>query len=95
MNRIRSFKDLKEQRQLPCEPDSQKDTKAGRYKSRQIPEFKVSWNRKCPGPGVVEMLISGQGPTQHLYLTEAGRYLNSFAILKVNAAFLYLKKQRC
>lgn len=42
MNCIRSFTDLKEQRQLHYEPACQKDTKTGRYKGMQIPEFNVS-----------------------------------------------------
>jgi hypothetical protein len=41
MNCIRSFTDLKKQRQLYYVPACQKDTKRGSYKYRQIPEFKV------------------------------------------------------
>jgi hypothetical protein len=42
MNCIRSFTDVKEQRRLHCEPACQRDAKTGRYKCRQILEFKVS-----------------------------------------------------
>jgi len=42
MNCMKGFIDRKEQRQLHYEPACQKDTKASRYKGRQIPEFKVS-----------------------------------------------------
>ena len=38
----RSFTNLKEQRQLHYEPACQKDIKTGRYKDRQILEFKVT-----------------------------------------------------
>ena len=41
MNCIRSFTDLKEQRQLRYEPACQKDTKTGTQKCR-IPELKVN-----------------------------------------------------
>jgi hypothetical protein len=44
-----------------------------------------SGDRARISPGMVEMVILGQGPTQlvyHLCLTEAGRFLNSFAMLK-------------
>jgi hypothetical protein len=46
-----------------------------------------------PGPGMAEMVISGQGPTKlvyHMYLTKADRSLNTFAILreKIYACFL-------
>ena len=45
------------------------------------------------GPGVVEMVISGWAPTQLAYylclcLTEAGRSLNSFILLKENVSLL-------
>ena len=46
MNSIRSFTDLKEQRQLHYEPACQKDTETGKYKGRQIPEFKVSLGQR-------------------------------------------------
>jgi hypothetical protein len=45
----------------------------------------LSWDRAELGPGMVEMAISGQSFTQlvyHLCLTEAGRSLNSFEMLK-------------
>jgi hypothetical protein len=47
-----------------------------------------SWYRTRLDPGVVEMVISGQGPTQlvyHLCLTEAGQSMNSLTVLKENA----------
>jgi hypothetical protein len=55
MSCIRSFTDLKEQRQLHCEPTWQKDKETGRYRGGQIPEFKVSFGqtefRSRPGHG--------------------------------------------
>ena len=46
MNHMRgSLRILKEPSQLPCEPASEIDAKAGRYKGMHIPEFKVSLNR--------------------------------------------------
>ena len=42
MDCLRSFADLKEQRQLPGKIACQKGTKAGRYKGWQVPELKVS-----------------------------------------------------
>ena len=41
-NVIRSFTNLKEQIHLHCESACQKNTKAGRYKGKMFPEFKVS-----------------------------------------------------
>jgi hypothetical protein len=38
---MRGFTDLKEWRQLLYEPAYQKDTKTGRYKCRQLPDFKT------------------------------------------------------
>ena len=46
MNYMRGFTDLKEQRQLHYEPACQKDTETGKYKGRQIPEFKVSLGQR-------------------------------------------------
>jgi hypothetical protein len=43
---MRGFEYLKEQRQLYYEPGCQKNTKAGRYKGKQIPEFKVSLEQR-------------------------------------------------
>lgn len=64
-------------------------------KGGQIPEFRVSLGQSVRlGPGMVEMVISGQGPTKLancLYLTEAGRSLNSFAMLKENWCLPSLK----
>jgi hypothetical protein len=60
------------------------------YKDR----FLSSWqdrDRARLVPGVVEMVISGQGPTQIIYhqcLTEASWFLTSFAILKENVCLL-------
>ena len=42
----RSFTNLKEQRQLHYEPACQKAMKTGRYKDRQILEFKVSLEQR-------------------------------------------------
>jgi hypothetical protein len=42
MNCVRSFTDLKQQGQLHYEPACQEDIKVGRYKGRQVPEFRVS-----------------------------------------------------
>jgi hypothetical protein len=84
MNYIRSFLDLKEQRQLHHKTACQKNTKTGRDKCRFLSSGSTC-NRACLGPGMVEMVISGWGPTQlayHLCLTEAGRSLNSFAMFK-------------
>ena len=47
-------------------------------------ETKAVQDRAKLGPGVVEMLISGQGSTQLIYslcLTKANRSLNSFAFV--------------
>jgi hypothetical protein len=55
-------------------------TKAGRFLSSRLTR-----DRARVGTGKVEMVISGQGPTQPVYplcLTEAGRALNSFAMFK-------------
>jgi hypothetical protein len=44
-----------------------------------------AWDSGSPGPGVEEVVISGQGSTQlvyHLCLIEASRSLNSYAMLK-------------
>ena len=42
----------------------QEDTKTGKYKGKQIPEFKVGLGK---GPGVLGMIISGPDPTQKAY----------------------------
>jgi hypothetical protein len=60
-------------------------------KTVRFPSSKTAWDRGSlgPGPGVVGMIISGWGLTQLaycLYLTVAGRSLNSFAILKKKCA---------
>jgi hypothetical protein len=46
LNFIRSFTNLKEQKQLYYNSACQKDTKTGRCKCRQIPEFKVSLEQR-------------------------------------------------
>ena len=66
--------------QLVRKIQRQADTNAGRFLSSRS-----AWDRANLGPGVVEMVISGQDPTQLVYclcLTQAGRSLNSFAMLK-------------
>ena len=53
--------------------------------------------RGVSGPGMVDMLISGQGPTyldSHLCLTEADRAVNSFAISKENVCLRLLRIKR-
>lgn len=61
------------------------------YKGRQVLSSPWTWNRARLGPGVVKMVvISGLG-TQLVYclcLTEVGRSLNSFAVLKGNVYLL-------
>jgi hypothetical protein len=49
---------LKEHYEQAC----QKDTMIGRYKCRS------AWDTASAGPGMVEMVISGQGSTQLVYL---------------------------
>jgi hypothetical protein len=46
MNYIRSFTDLKEQRQLHYEPPCQKNTKKRQIQGRQILEFKVNLGQR-------------------------------------------------
>ena len=80
------FHESKDQRQVHSEPACQRDTKAGRASSRS--------DRARLGPRVVEIVISGQGPTQLdlLCLTKADRSLNSFATLgEKNVCLLSLK----
>ena len=82
MQNIRGFMNLKEQRQLHCKPACQADTNAGRFLSSRS-----AWDTAKLGPGVLEMVISGQGPIQLTYclcLTKADRSLNSFAMLRKN-----------
>ena len=43
INYIRSFTDLKEQRQMYYELP--RKIKRGRYKIRQIPEFRIAWDK--------------------------------------------------
>ena len=68
--------------QLVRKIQRQADTNAGRFLSSRS-----AWDTMSPGPGVVEIVISGQGLTQlayHLYLEKADRSLNSFAMLRKN-----------
>jgi hypothetical protein len=61
---------------------------------KQTPEFRACLDRAGIGPGVVEMVLSGQNPTQmsyYLCLTEAGRSLNSFAMFKEMCACCLLR----
>ena len=96
MNYIRSFTDLKEQRELHYEPGCQKDkrqesTKAGRFlKIQGQPgqsrfRSRQHWNghfRACP-------------PLNYLLcLTKASRPLNPFAMLKKNVCLLSLPKNQ-
>jgi hypothetical protein len=71
--------DLLEQRQMHCEPACQKDTKTGRFKGRQIHEFKVSLGQRKLRPGMVGMKISERErshPASLLsVLSKAGRTL--------------------
>jgi hypothetical protein len=63
----------------------EKDTKAGRYKGRQIPEFKVSLGQSevRPRHGRNGDLRVRYHPYSLLsVLTKAGRSLNSFAMLR-------------
>jgi hypothetical protein len=46
MNCTRGFADLKEQGQVHYVTACQKGTKTGKYKCRQIPEFKVSMDQR-------------------------------------------------
>jgi hypothetical protein len=79
---MRGFTNLKEQRHLVRKIQRQVDTNAGRFLSSRS-----AWDTMSPGPGVVEIVISGQGLTQlayHLYLEKADRSLNSLAMLRKN-----------
>ena len=67
----------------------QAETFAGKFLSSRS-----AWDTLSPGPGVVEMVISGLGPTQlvyHLCLIEAGRSLSSFARIKDSVCLLFNK----
>ena len=58
--------------------------------------FEVTWDSARLVPGMAEMVISGQGPTQLAYclcLTKAGSYLNCFALLKENICLLSPKNE--
>lgn len=54
--------DIEEQRQLYCEPASQKNTKADRFHSSRL-----AWDRASLSPGMMVMLISVWDPTQQSY----------------------------
>jgi hypothetical protein len=61
-------------------------SKADRFLSSQS-----AWERLWLGPSVIEMAISELGPTEVAYplsLTDTGRLLNSFAMLKENVCLL-------
>ena len=80
------FMNLKEQRQLHSELDCQKDTKAGRFLSSRSARDTAS-----SGPGMVDLVISGWGPSKvvyRLYFNRDRRSLNSFAMLKENVCLL-------
>lgn len=59
MNYMRGFTNLKEHRQLHCDPTCQTDSKAGRYLSSR-----AAWDRARIGPGEIGMVFSGPDPTQ-------------------------------
>ena len=69
MNYMKGFLDLEKQRQLFCEPASQKDSRTGRYKGRQVLSSGSVWDSGSldPSPGMVGMLTSGQDPSQPSY----------------------------
>jgi hypothetical protein len=67
MNCIRSFTDLKEQRQLHCEPFCHKDTKQMDTNAGRFLNSRSAWDRANLGSGVVKMVIPGWGPTQLSY----------------------------
>lgn len=58
MNCTRRFTNLKEQRQLSCDPASQRDAKAGAFLTSRS-----AWDTMSASPGEVEIVLSGQGPT--------------------------------
>jgi hypothetical protein len=80
---MRGFMNVKEQRQLYYKLGCQEDTKAGTFLSSMS-----AWVTTSLSPVGVEMVILGleiSGPTQLVYylcLSEAGRSLNSLAMLK-------------
>lgn len=65
---MRGFTNLKKEKQLFYEPICQiqreADTNVGRFLSSRSSQNKRSLR---PGPGMVEVVISGQGPTQLAY----------------------------
>jgi hypothetical protein len=87
MNHMRGFMDLKEQMQLHYEPGCQKDTKASRYKVRQIPEFKVSLSQSKFRPKQdwsCDLRTRSHPASLLSVLTKACRSLNSLAMLRKN-----------
>ena len=80
LNCIRGFTVLKEHRQLPIPWTTLPFTKTGRSLSS-----KSAWDRLNLSSGRVRMVIPGWDPTQLaslLCITEEGRSLNYFAMLK-------------
>ena len=80
---------LREQRQLHYEPACQKDTKAGRFLSS-----KSAWDTLLsrPGCGRSGNFRAGSHLARSPHcLTEAGRSLNSFAVLKEMCASCFLR----
>jgi hypothetical protein len=59
MNCIRSFTDLKEQKQVHYKPTCQTDTEAGRFLSSRSVKDRVNLD-----PVVARMVILGEGLTQ-------------------------------
>ena len=85
MNCIWNFVDLEEQRQMHCESPCQKGMKTGRYKGRQILEFKVSLGQSevRPRPGGHGDLRARPHPANLFFVfTKAGRSLSSFLRLR-------------
>lgn len=77
---MRAFANLKN------EPVYQKTTKADRYKGRLISEFKnLGHSQSRPRCGRHDdFRTESTQPVDHLCLTEAGRSVNSFSMLKGN-----------
>jgi hypothetical protein len=68
MNYMKHFRDLKEQRPIHYELACQKGTKAGRYKGKQISEFKFSLEQsKCRSRcGWNDNLRMGSHPAKYI-----------------------------
>ena len=66
--------------QLVRKIQRQADTNASNFLN-----LRSAWDRACPDPDMAGIVIPGSGPTQLAYclcLTDEGRYLNTFAMLK-------------